>query len=102
MLDRLDIDTFLQKRTPITIEKPTTCGGRTKEASERSFVFVHQNGGDEVTRKPLIKLKEPLKLSESRNGFFAEDYPVFHADKSNVEVHLSYGIITEVRPKFAY
>ena len=27
--------------TPIKIEKCTTSGGRTKEANERSFVFVH-------------------------------------------------------------
>ena len=34
---------------PITIEKCTTSGGRTKEANEKSFVFVHQHGGDDVT-----------------------------------------------------
>ena len=27
--------------TPITIEKCTTSGGRTKEANEKYFVFVH-------------------------------------------------------------
>ena len=36
-----------------TIEKCTIAGGRTKEAKERSFVFVHQHGGDDVTWKPL-------------------------------------------------
>ena len=35
--------------TPITIEECTTSGGRTKEANERSFVFVHQHGDDDVT-----------------------------------------------------
>ena len=33
----------------MTIEKCTTSGGRRKEANERSFVFVHQYGGDDVT-----------------------------------------------------
>ena len=36
-------------QTLITLEKCTTSGGRTKEANERSFVFVHQHGGDDVT-----------------------------------------------------
>ena len=39
--------------TPKTIEKCTTSGGRTK-ANERSFVLVHQHGGDDVTWKPSI------------------------------------------------
>ena len=46
-------DVFNQPlQTPIAIEKCTTSGGRTKEANERSFVFVHQHGGDDVTSKP--------------------------------------------------
>ena len=36
-------------RDNITIKKSATSGGRTKEANERSFVFVHQHGGDDVT-----------------------------------------------------
>ena len=32
-----------------------TSGGRTKEANERSFVFVHQHGGENVTSKPPIR-----------------------------------------------
>ena len=33
----------------ITMLKCTIAGGRTKGANERSFVFVHQYGGDDVT-----------------------------------------------------
>ena len=44
------LDVFIQPpETPITIGKCTTSGERTKEANERSFVFVHQHGGDDVT-----------------------------------------------------
>ena len=35
--------------TRITILQCTIAGGRTKGANERSFVFVHQHGGDDVT-----------------------------------------------------
>ena len=33
----------------ITIKKSTASGGRMKEVNERSFIFVHQHGGDDVT-----------------------------------------------------
>ena len=36
-------------RDNITIKKSTTSGGRIKEVNERSFIFVHQHGGDDVT-----------------------------------------------------
>ena len=36
-------------KTPRTVKKSTTSGGRTKEAKERSFAFVHEHGGDDVT-----------------------------------------------------
>ena len=40
-------DVFNQPlETPVTIEKCTTSGGRTKEANGRFFVFVHQRGDD--------------------------------------------------------
>lgn len=52
--------------------------------------------------KFFIKLKEFLKLSELRNGFFVEDYFVFYVDKLNVEVYFFYGIIIEVCFKFVY
>ena len=32
----------------ITIKKSTASGGRIKEVNERSFIFVHQHGGDDV------------------------------------------------------
>ena len=35
--------------TQITMLKCTIAGGRTKGANERSLVFVHQHGGDDVT-----------------------------------------------------
>ena len=49
--NQLHIGRFQPTRveTPITIEKCTTSGGRTKEAKEGSFVFVHQDGGDDIT-----------------------------------------------------
>ena len=49
----LNIGRFQTIGTQI-IEKCTTSGGRTKEANERSFVLVHQHGGDDVTSKPPI------------------------------------------------
>ena len=45
----LYIGCFNQPLGKPIIEKCTTSGGRTKEADERSFVFVHQHGGDDVT-----------------------------------------------------
>ena len=36
-------------RDNITIKKSTAPGGRMKEVNERSFIFVHQHGGDDVT-----------------------------------------------------
>ena len=35
--------------TQMTMVKCTNAGGRTKGANERSIVFVHQHGGDDVT-----------------------------------------------------
>ena len=35
--------------TQMTMVKRTNAGGRTKGANERSIVFVHQHGGDDVT-----------------------------------------------------
>ena len=35
--------------TQMTMVKHTNAGGRTKGANERSIVFVHQHGGDDVT-----------------------------------------------------
>ena len=35
--------------TQKTMLQCTIAGGRTKGADERSFVFVHQQGGDDVT-----------------------------------------------------
>ena len=32
----------------MTMVKRTNAGGRTKGANERSIVFVHQHGGDDV------------------------------------------------------
>ena len=46
----------------MTMVKRTNAGGRTKGADERSIVFVHQHGGDDVTCKPPIPIKIPLKL----------------------------------------
>ena len=39
----------------MTMVKCTNAGGRTKGANERSIVFVHQHGGDDVTWKPPIE-----------------------------------------------
>ena len=36
-------------RDNITIKKSTTSGGRTKQANEKSFVFVQQYGSDNLT-----------------------------------------------------
>ena len=47
----------LQKQsfeTQVTMLQCTTAGGRTKGANGRSFVFVNQHGGDDVTWKPDI------------------------------------------------
>ena len=50
MNKRFVLDVFSQPlETPVTIEKCTTSGGRTREANERSVVFVHQGGGNDVT-----------------------------------------------------
>ena len=35
--------------TQITMLQCTIAGGRTKEANERSFVFFHQHGRDDLT-----------------------------------------------------
>ena len=44
-------------KTEITMLQFIIAGGRTKEANERPFVFVHQHGGDDVTRKlPIYRL----------------------------------------------
>ena len=45
--------------TPRTIKKRTTSGGRTKEANKKSFVLVHQHGGD-MSRENLLFRREPL------------------------------------------
>ena len=37
------------------MEKCTTSGGRTREANERSFVFVHEHTDDDVTCKPPLE-----------------------------------------------
>ena len=39
----------------------TIDGGRIKGANERSFLFVHQHGGDDVTSKPPISATEVIK-----------------------------------------
>ena len=41
--------------TQITMLQCTIACGRTKQASEKSFVFVHQHGGYDVTCKPSIE-----------------------------------------------
>ena len=49
----------------------TIAGGRTKGANDRSFVFVHQHGGDDVT----YKLKVSIECFHSRDQkpcFFTE------------------------------
>ena len=49
-IDFKELDVFNQPlETPITIEKCTTSGGRTKDAHETAFIFVDQRGGDDVT-----------------------------------------------------
>ena len=48
--NQLDYRTFSTSRdTNNNREICTIVGGRTKEANERSFVFVHQHGRDDVT-----------------------------------------------------
>ena len=42
--------------------KCTNAGGRTKGASEKSIVLVHQHGRDDVTWKPPIK--QTVELNE--------------------------------------
>ena len=43
---------FMKSReTQITMVKWTNAGGQTKRAKERSFVYRHQHGGDDVTWK---------------------------------------------------
>ena len=37
------------QETQITMLQCTIAGGRTKEANDRSLVFVHKHGGDDVT-----------------------------------------------------
>ena len=43
--------------TQIPMLQCTIAGGRTKGANERSFVFVHQHGDDDVTCEPSIELR---------------------------------------------
>ena len=53
------------QETPNTKEKCTTSGERTKQANDKSFVFVHQHGGFNVTWKPLIECFGRSKHSSS-------------------------------------
>ena len=55
--------------TPRTIRKRTTSGGRTKEAHEKSFVFVHQRGGDTSRENLLLGRMIPKLLSPTRQRY---------------------------------
>ena len=44
------------RETKITMLQCTNARGRTKGATERFIVFVHQHHGDNVTIKPLISM----------------------------------------------
>ena len=51
--------------------KHTNAGGRTKRANERSIVYVHQHGGDDVACEPPIgDLANFAKISQSLNSTF--------------------------------
>ena len=58
--------------TQLTMAKRTNAGGRQKGANERSIVYVHQHGGDDVTCKPPIKTKASTvktMISAKRTAF---------------------------------
>ena len=64
------------RETQITMVKSRNAGGQTKRANERSFVYRHQYGGDDVTCKPPIPSEwkdarvTPIVKSGARNDCF--------------------------------